>query len=1054
MNEQIQSPAGIIASLEKRLAEMEAEKVSLVAENISLRQLYERAPLAYQSLDSTGCFIEVNQTWLVTLGYTREEVIGKNFGEFLHPDWKDHFKENLPRFKAIGEILGIEFEMVKKDGSTILISFYGKISKDTEGHFQQTHCIFQDITERKNAENTLRLRESCLSAIINNQPGLLWLKDRHNKFLAVNTEFSKSCGLNNPELLVGKTDLEIWPKELADKYIEDDAEVLRSGKPLVVEEVISVNGETKWFETFKAPVFDSQEIVIGTTGYSRDITERKRAEEALRESEKQYRSIVEQAAEGIVLVDTETYRFVDFNDATCSGLGYSREEFTNLSLIDVQGSLAKDDFIRCFNAVVESGGGVFENRQLRKDGTHRDTIISNQVINLKGRKYVSGIWRDITERKRAELALMESEERLQLVMEGSQLGYWDWNIEAGEVRRNKYWAEMLGYTLQEIELSIKQWTDLHHPDDREAAWKSINDHLEGKTPEHRIEYRMLAKDGQYRWILDQARIVRRNDQGKPTRMSGTHTDITERKRSEADRVQKEKELRKNKQFLRDLADGLPGLVGYWSRDSICLFANKKYLEWYGKSPEQAEGLFIEDVLGEEIYTGSKQYIDKALQGKQQSFEREMVKTNGDTVTAWVQYIPDIIQGETKGFFSFVSDITEIKKIQREKEQLSVHLQQAQKMEAIGTLAGGIAHDFNNILGAILGYAELVKDACPIDSEIAHDLDKVLAAGERAADLVKQILAFSRQSNADRLPLGPVNLVKETIKLLRPALPATIEIKQNLDIATRNILADPTQLHQVVMNLCTNAFHAMEDSGGTLEITLNDCALSSQDLKHQPTVTPGNFVQLSIKDTGPGIPKGIQDRIFEPYFTTKEVGKGTGLGLSIIHGIVASLGGFVACESEHGKGTVFKVYIPAIEAEVISAPKQDNLELSGKESILLIDDETLLAEMGKTMLERLGYRVTARSSSLEALATFQNQPQEFDAVVTDQTMPGMTGVDMARIMLQIRPDIPIILCTGYSSIINEEQAYRYGIKGFAMKPLSKKDLASTLRKVLDQGKNTL
>ena len=391
----------------------------------------------------------------------------------------------------------------------------------------------------------------------------------------------------------------------------------------------------------------------------------------------------------------------------------------------------------------------------------------------------------------------------------------------------------------------------------------------------------------------------------------------------------------------------------------------------------------------------------------------------------------------------------LSQVERHRQEMEAQLRQAQKMEAIGTLAGGIAHDFNNILGAIIGYAEMAKDASPSGSAAARYLDKVLAAGERAACLVKQILAFSRQASAEPIPLELNHLVKEVIKLLRPALPSTITIRQQLGTATHSVLADPTQIHQIVMNLCTNAFHAMEQTGGVLEITLTDHDLSAEDLQHQPEVQAGKFVALSVADTGPGIAPEIRDKIFVPYFTTKKIGKGAGMGLAIVHGIVTTAGGFVICESEQGKGTVFRVFLPATAEKVAAVTKVGETVPTGKEHILFIDDEEILAQMGKTMLERLGYTVTIRTSSLEALALFQQQADTFAAVVTDQTMPEMTGMDLARKMLAIRPDIPIILCTGYSSLINEEQAKEFGIKEFVMKPMTKNALSTLLRKVLDQ-----
>ncbi len=327
------------------------------------------------------------------------------------------------------------------------------------------------------------------------------------------------------------------------------------------------------------------------------------------------------------------------------------------------------------------------------------------------------------------------------------------------------------------------------------------------------------------------------------------------------------------------------------------------------------------------------------------------------------------------------------------------------------------------------------------------LDRVIEASGRATNLVKQILAFSRKASAERIILEPAPLIKEAVKFLRPTLPSTITIKQYLD-TTKPISGDPTQIYQIVMNLCTNAFHAMEQTGGVLEIFLKDCKLSQQDLPVNSDVPSGEFVELSISDTGPGIAPEICGKIFDPYFTTKEVGKGTGMGLSIVHGIVTSMGGFVTCDSEPGKGSTFNVFFPAIELEVSSAIQPVETVVYGKERILFIDDEEILAETGKLMLERLGYQVTVLTNSIESLATFQNQPDQFDAVITDQTMPGMTGFDLAERMLNINPNMPIILCTGYSNLVDEEQAKLIGIKGFIMKPVSKKDIAQLLRTILD------
>nr|WP_320013007.1 PAS domain-containing protein [uncultured Desulfobulbus sp.] len=656
--------------------------------------------------------------------------------------------------------------------------------------------------------------------------------------------------------------------------------------------------------------------------------------------------------------------------------------------------------------------------------------LSSQKQNLQQR---------IQEKEKAEKQLREGEKRLSIILNSLESCVYLKDTSGRYIYVNNAICTLLGLERHEI----IGFRDQQFCDCDTAASVEKKDHRvfqNGEVLRYEEIYNALPSGNMSTFFT--VKLPLRHDDGTIYALCGISTDISKR-------IKYEKELLQNRQFLQSLADNLPGLVGYWSKDRTCQFANVKYLEWFDVRPEHVEGVRVETLLGESIYAASKNNIEQALQGREQSFERVMEKATGERVIAWVQYIPDIIQQEVQGFFVYVTDITEFKEAQQEKELLSAQLLQAQKMEAIGTLAGGIAHDFNNILGAIIGYAEMALDVSPTNSEVARDIEKILVAGQRAADLVKQILAFSRQAKVDQQILAPVSMVKETIKLLRSALPSTIEIKQRLNPATDNIQADPTQIHQVVMNLCTNAFHAMENTGGVLEITLDNSTFLQEDLARNPGVKAGSFIHLVISDSGPGIPQEVIGRIFEPYFTTKGVGKGTGLGLSLVHGIVTSLGGVVTFDSSPEAGTAFHVYIPSTRAEESTSPGADDAKLVGSEHILLVDDEEILAEMGKAMLERLGYQITTCCSSQEALEIFQKEPDRFDAVVTDQTMPGMTGMELARKILQFRPGIPIILCTGFSSSVNEERALENGIHSFILKPVRKGDLATALRRAFDQ-----
>jgi CheY-like chemotaxis protein len=396
------------------------------------------------------------------------------------------------------------------------------------------------------------------------------------------------------------------------------------------------------------------------------------------------------------------------------------------------------------------------------------------------------------------------------------------------------------------------------------------------------------------------------------------------------------------------------------------------------------------------------------------------------------------------------EINNRKQAEKKKNKLEIQLQQFQKMEAIGTLAGGIAHDFNNILSSVIGYTELALDNTERGTLLHNNLQEVLLAGQRACDLVKQILTFSRQADQELKPLNVQLVVKEALKLTRSALPSTIEIKQNISDTCGPVMADATQIHQVAMNLLTNAFHAMEDDGGTLEVTLKQIDLAVDDLK-DPAMVPGPYICLTVADTGIGINKSVINRIFEPYFTTKEKNKGTGLGLATVHGILKSYKGDIRVYSEPGKRTEFQVYLPVIRTR--TKIKETTGDISpverGTERILFVDDEVQIARVAQQMLENLGYHVTARTSSIETLEAFRAAPHRFDLVITDMTMPNMTGLELAKKLMEIRPDIPIIICTGFSEKISEHKAKTVGIRGYVMKPVVRTELAGKIRQALDQ-----
>lgn len=400
-----------------------------------------------------------------------------------------------------------------------------------------------------------------------------------------------------------------------------------------------------------------------------------------------------------------------------------------------------------------------------------------------------------------------------------------------------------------------------------------------------------------------------------------------------------------------------------------------------------------------------------------------------------------------GFVHVAKDISE-------KKKMEVQLRQTQRMESIATLAGGIAHDLNNILFPIYGYAEMTLNLMNENETVQRNLKRVLEAAERGRIMVQQILTFSRQQEDDkeRKPWKIQPIVKEALKLLKGSLPSTIDIRWNIDDRCGSVLAEPTQIHQIVMNLCTNAYHAMRETGGILDVSLNEVVLGPDDAAFYPDMTPGPHLKLGVSDTGRGMEKSEMEKIFDPYFTTKEKAEGSGLGLSVVHGIVKDHDGHITVYSEPGQGTAFHVYLPLVADIENVRPNVENtsglLPAGRGEHILLVDDEESIAEMLKQRLEILGYQVTPRTSSSKAVEVFRESPEKFDLIFTDMTMPQMTGVELSTKARRIRPDIPIVLCTGFSELITEEKAKAIGIQGYIMKPVAIKEMAEVVRMALD------
>jgi PAS domain S-box-containing protein len=513
-------------------------------------------------------------------------------------------------------------------------------------------------------------------------------------------------------------------------------------------------------------------------------------------------------------------------------------------------------------------------------------------------------------------------------------------------------------------------------------------------------------------------------------------------------------LRERNRYIEAILENSPiGFAVNTIHDGKALFVAGKFKEIYGMSrdslptvEEYFEEVYRDPAFREQIRARVTADMASGDPARMRWEDIPLTTAAGEQKFVTAVNIPLLDQDL---MVSTVQDVTARHRAEEAREKLQAQLLRAQKMEAIGTLAGGIAHDFNNILGAISGFTEISLEKIPADSRIKYYLEQIQAASQRAIALVKQILEFSRLTEQERIPLSVTPLINEIIKMLREISPSPIEIRLNAKTETDTILGDATQLYQVLMNLCTNAYQAMQDRCGILEVELARIEIGEDRPDKLRGLTPGAYLELTVKDTGKGIDPVVMERIFDPFFTTKKIGEGTGLGLSVVHGIVKSYGGKITVESRVGEGSVFRVYLPLLlvekREEWTKAP--DLPVLDGKGRILLVDDEAMLASMTKEMLEDRGYTVTARTDSIEALETFRANPDRFDLVITDQIMPEMTGIDLAEKVRSIRPDIPVILCTGFINDTIEEKTTKVGIRAVVLKPIRMKRLTELIRALL-------
>lgn len=649
----------------------------------------------------------------------------------------------------------------------------------------------------------------------------------------------------------------------------------------------------------------------------------------------------------------------------------------------------------------------------------------------------------------ASASLATSQERYALAVAGSNDGIWDHDLVSGRYFVSARAQELSGIAPGPELVPTDDWmTKLAatvHPEDEPRRIAARTAHLAGETPTYQCELRHRHPDGVYRWVRVQG-ICLRDAAGRPCRMAGSVSDIDAQKRAE-------QALRESEERYQLAVNGSNQGLWDWDlvKDTLFLSARAQVLrgiEARGPVTMTRREWIARTTYHPEDVAAVRAAISAHLHGATEHFEVEYRAQHPSGEWRWYRQRGIALrdeQGRPNRMAGSMEDVTEQKNSEGERVKLERQLLQAKKLESIGTLAGGIAHDFNNILAAILGNGEMAQVEAHEGTDLRRHIDAVVSAGTRAKSLVERILAFSRSGIGERVLVHVQSVVDEALHLVGTSLPAHVQLDRQLSAGDARVLGDPTQIHQVVMNLCTNGVQAMK-STGTLTIRL-DIADKGEAMVATSTLSSGRYVRLRVSDTGTGIPRNALERIFDPFFTTKGVGVGTGLGLSLVHGIVTDLGGGIEVESRVGEGTTFSVYLPWNSSLAAPTYVEEIVPAGTGETILLVDDEEVLVRLGEEMLARLGYEPVGFSSSVAALEAFRNAPERFCAVLSDQAMPDMAGVELAGEIRAIRNDIPIVLMSGFVSTALSARAAAIGVAEVLVKPLVARDIARSLAAAL-------
>lgn len=907
--------------------------------------------------------------------------------------------------------------------------------KDLESKITE---LEEENASLKKVASTLRVTELWLNNIFNSLEEAVFVVTLDQKFSNINNAATKMFGYSFEELTDHSTDVLHVDHDHFMAYGRIIQSAFDRGEPANFEfSAKRKNGEIFPAEHTVTLLKGKKGGKLGIVSVVRDITERKRMEKELVESEKKYRNLFENGSDLLCIHDLEG-NLLETNLSYKKQYGLANGELKGTNIQTFMPDKYKSEFNQYLERITQNGEDNGYLKVITKSGGEAILEYNNKLIyDHEGRPIaVQGTAQDVTDRLIGEKTLQESEKEFRDLFDNAPLGYVEYHREGRITRVNQTGLDMLGYEREEVvgEFVWKFYVK------RGEAREQILAKLAGRLPPGRGFTRICRrKDGSTVPVLVEDRLLLDDGRRQIAGIRCTYQDITELNRTE-------KALRESERKFRLVTETIEDV--FWMSTpgaTEMLYVSPGYERIWGKSTKQlyeSPRSFLETLHPEDL----KQYlniIDRFhAKGKAYDCEYRILPSNGDI--RWIQergYPITDDQGNTVLMTGLCTDITERKKVEEQ-------LRQSHKMQAIGNLAGGIAHEFNNVLGIILGNAELALDDVPDWNPARESLKEIRTASYRAKEVVRQILSFARKTMRSLKPVEINTIVEESLKLMRASIPTMVDIQSKIPSEPKTILGDPTDIHQIVINLFTNASHAMRGTGGVLEVGISEVRLNENEATQYEDVKPGDFVKLTVKDSGTGITPEVLEKVFEPYFTTKEFGEGTGMGLAVVYGLVKKCKGAIDIRSTVGEGTTIEILFPKIEEKAPTASTAEGELPKGNEKILLVDDDASIVRMVSQMQERLGYSVEGMTESVAALERFRSNPDAFDLVITDMAMPKMSGDQLAAELIKVRKDIPILLCTGHSDTIDEAKAKQMGIREFAMKPLDKGKLARLVRHILD------